>query len=233
MLSLESCADPKGEGWCTWSNVICQGLTSLLWMSAIKPALWKMGTFHILKCLDWNVHMMKKISLATSKSSCCKKAAGIPSEAFHELQENPVPVFFPLFVIHSFIVLTQLRVWPQASLVAQLVKNLPAVQETWVWSLGWEDPLEKERLPTLVFWPGEFHGLYSPWEYTGERQVDWSREGEMTFWMKNEVSVKHRSRAAGIGRSAPSSSGQSWRYSPAPGMPSTEAGFAIVLLQKL
>ena len=34
-----------------------------------------------------------------------------------------------------------------ASLVAQLVKNLPAVQETWVRSLGWEDPLEKETLP--------------------------------------------------------------------------------------
>ena len=31
-----------------------------------------------------------------------------------------------------------------ASLVAQLVKNLPAVQETWVQSLGQEDPLEKE-----------------------------------------------------------------------------------------
>ena len=31
-----------------------------------------------------------------------------------------------------------------ASLVAQLVKNLPAMQETWVLSLGWEDPLEKE-----------------------------------------------------------------------------------------
>ena len=28
--------------------------------------------------------------------------------------------------------------------MAQLVKNLPAVQETWVRSLGWEDPLEKE-----------------------------------------------------------------------------------------
>ena len=28
------------------------------------------------------------------------------------------------------------------SLVAQTVKNLPAVQETWVWSLGWEDPLK-------------------------------------------------------------------------------------------
>ena len=32
-----------------------------------------------------------------------------------------------------------------ASLVAQLVKNLPAVWETWVWSLGWEDPLEKGK----------------------------------------------------------------------------------------
>ena len=31
----------------------------------------------------------------------------------------------------------------RASLVAQLVKNLPAMQETWVRSLGWEDPLEK------------------------------------------------------------------------------------------
>ena len=30
-----------------------------------------------------------------------------------------------------------------ASLVAQLIKNLPAIQETWVPSLGWEDPLEK------------------------------------------------------------------------------------------
>ena len=30
-----------------------------------------------------------------------------------------------------------------ASLVAQMVRNLPAMQETWVQSLGWEDPLEK------------------------------------------------------------------------------------------
>ena len=30
------------------------------------------------------------------------------------------------------------------SLVAQTVKNLPAMQETWVWSLGWEDPLEED-----------------------------------------------------------------------------------------
>ena len=35
-----------------------------------------------------------------------------------------------------------------ASMVAQLVKNLPAVWDTWVRSLGWKDPLEKEWLPT-------------------------------------------------------------------------------------
>ena len=34
-----------------------------------------------------------------------------------------------------------LKYW--ASLVAQLVKNPPAIRETWVQSLGWEDPLEK------------------------------------------------------------------------------------------
>ena len=50
----------------------------------------------------------------------------------------------------------------RASLVAPLVKNLPAMRELWVWPLGWEDLLEKERLPTLVFWPREFYEQYSP-----------------------------------------------------------------------
>ena len=50
-----------------------------------------------------------------------------------------------------------------AFLVAQLVKNLTAMWETWVQSLGWEDPLRRKRLPIPIFWPGEFHGLYSPW----------------------------------------------------------------------
>ena len=36
----------------------------------------------------------------------------------------------------------QLKAEEGASLLAQLVKNLPAMQETWVRSLGWEDPLE-------------------------------------------------------------------------------------------
>ena len=44
--------------------------------------------------------------------------------------------------------------------MAQLVKHPPAMWETWAQSLGWEDPLEKERLPTPVFWPRELQGLY-------------------------------------------------------------------------
>ena len=42
----------------------------------------------------------------------------------------------------------------QASLVAQMVKNVPAVQETQVQSLGWEDPLEKEmaRQSSILAW---------------------------------------------------------------------------------
>ena len=57
-----------------------------------------------------------------------------------------------------------------ASLVAQLVKNLLARQETWVWSLGWEDPLEKGKathssiLPWRIPWtekPGELQSIGS------------------------------------------------------------------------
>ena len=52
---------------------------------------------------------------------------------------------------------------PWASLVAQLVKNRPAMRgpgfDLWVGEIPWR----RERLPTPVFWPREFHELYSPW----------------------------------------------------------------------
>ena len=50
-----------------------------------------------------------------------------------------------------------------------MVKNPPAMRETRVQSLGGEDPWEKGRLPSPVFWPGEFHGLYNPW---GHKESD-------------------------------------------------------------
>ena len=61
-----------------------------------------------------------------------------------------------------------------ASLVAQMVKNPPAMWGTWVLTLGWEDPLEEGKAPTPVFLSGESHGLRSlagcsPW---GHKELD-------------------------------------------------------------
>ena len=56
------------------------------------------------------------------------------------------------------------------SLVAQLVKNLPAMKETWVQFLGWEDPLEEEMAThsSILAWgipwteePGELQSMES------------------------------------------------------------------------
>ena len=44
--------------------------------------------------------------------------------------------------------------------------------------LGWEDPLKKGRLPTPVFWPGEFHGIYSPWSH---KESDITEQLSLTF----------------------------------------------------
>ena len=62
----------------------------------------------------------------------------------------------------------------RASLVAQMVKNLPAMQKTWVQSLDQEDPWRREWQPIQVLLPGESHGQrnqagYSPW---GQKESD-------------------------------------------------------------
>ena len=63
-----------------------------------------------------------------------------------------------------------------ASLVVQMVKNLPVRQETWVQSLGWEDSLEEDMathsslLAWRIPWPEE-PGSYSPWGCKGQAQL--------------------------------------------------------------
>ena len=61
---------------------------------------------------------------------------------------------------------------PQGFLGKETLKNLPAMQETWAQSLGWEDPLEilLQGQPTSVFLPRKSHGLrilaiYNPWSH--------------------------------------------------------------------
>ena len=49
------------------------------------------------------------------------------------------------FLLHIYTLPRVKQKPPWTSLVAQLVKNLPAMRETQVWSLGWEDPLKKGK----------------------------------------------------------------------------------------
>ena len=67
--------------------------------------------------------------------------------------------------------------------------------ETWVWSLGWEDPWRKERLPTPVFWPGEFHGLWSPW---GCKESDMTEQLSLSY--QKAMIMKQCGPSAAIGK---------------------------------
>ena len=64
----------------------------------------------------------------------------------------------------------------RAFLVVQTVKNLPAMQETWVQSLGGEDPWRRKWQPTPIVLPGRFHGQRS---LTGYSSRGW-KESDMT-----------------------------------------------------
>ena len=94
-------------------------------------------------------------------------------------------LLFPIAVVVQFLSQVRLFVTPwtaayqaslsftvsellPASLVAQLVKNLPAMQgpgfNPWVGKI----PGRRERLPTPVFWPGEFHGVAKSWTWLSD-----------------------------------------------------------------
>ena len=81
--------------------------------------------------------------------------------------------FFKFYFIFKLILISISLEIRRASLVAQSVKNLPAVQETQVQSLGWEDPLEKEMathssiLAWKILWTEEPGGL----QFMGSQRV--------------------------------------------------------------
>ena len=52
----------------------------------------------------------------------------------------------------------------------------------WVGKISWR----RKRLPTLVFWPGEFHGLYSPW---GHKESDTTERLSLSLWSPPASSV--------------------------------------------
>ena len=72
-----------------------------------------------------------------------------------DFRNDPIYVSAACFWDHSEIMPCSTLDSSWASLVAQLVKNLPAMWETWGRSLGWEDPLEKGTATHPVFWPDQ------------------------------------------------------------------------------
>ena len=80
-----------------------------------------------------------------------------------------------------------------ASLVAQLVKNLPAMQETWVRSLGWEDPLAKGKAThsSILAWRIPWI-IYSPW---GRIELDMMERLSLSFSRQLEVRNKYRGKS--------------------------------------
>ena len=74
------------------------------------------------------------------------------------------------------------RKW--ASLVAQMVKNLPAMQETgfdlWVGKIPWR----RKWQPTLVFWPGEFHGQRSLMGYSPKGRKESDMTKRPPWWLR-------------------------------------------------
>ena len=82
-----------------------------------------------LKILSYTTHWGFPHSSGGKESAC---SAGDPSSIPGLERSAGEGIVYPLQ-------------YSWASLVAQLVKNPPAMQETWVQSLGWEDPLEKGK----------------------------------------------------------------------------------------
>ena len=98
--------------------------------------------------------VLSKVSLGHTCSGVGLLGPGV---YIYVISQNSSRLFVPVYCSH----------W--ASLVAQLVKNPPAIGrpgfDPWVGKIPWR----RERLPTPIFWPGEFHGLYSPW---GRKESD-------------------------------------------------------------
>ena len=71
-----------------------------------------------------------------------------------------------------------------ASVVAQLVKNPPAMWETWVWSLGWEGPLEKGKAThsSILAWR-------IPWSVVHGIKNSWTQLSDFHFHMPESSSV--------------------------------------------
>ena len=145
------------------------------------PVFWP-GEFHGLyspwvtkswtQLSDFHFHFLRVslIALIVGKQSACK--AGDPGLIPGLGRSAGEGIGYPLQYC-----------W--ASLGTQLVKNLPAMLETWVWSLGWEDPLEKGKAThsSILAWR-------IPWTVypLGLKESDMTEQLSLSLFQKSMVS---------------------------------------------
>ena len=95
--------------------------------------------------------------------------------------------------------------------MVQLVKNPPAIGspgfDCWVGKIPWR----RERLPTLVFRPGEFHGLHGSW---GRKESEKTKRLSLHFHVRNLPAMQGDLRlTSGSGRSPEEGDGNPLQYS--------------------
>ena len=136
---------------------ICQELIYYMGRGDVPPALTvfsdSLGVIYglsVVQCLSSSSARVGFPDSSVSKESTCNAGdpGSIPGSGRSAGERKGYPLQYS---------------W--ASLVAQLVKNPPAMRETWVGKTPWR----KERILTPVFWPKEFHGPYNPW---GHKELD-------------------------------------------------------------
>ena len=121
--------------------------------------------FPALPCRGTNTHLLGLLCIIPSWSPSSNSSSPADRTPCCLRKNYSIPTLS--FLLHRLT--TQEKIQDRgASLLAQAVKNPPATQETWVWSLSREDPQRRKWQPTAVFLPGESHGQRnvvgcSPW----------------------------------------------------------------------
>ena len=82
----------------------------------------------------------------------------------------------------------------RASLVYQAIKNLPVMKETWVQSLGWEDPMERGIVTHSVLLPEKFHGqrsLTGSWSCKELNMTEHTEQGLRSSLVKGTQTISN------------------------------------------
>ena len=109
----------------------------------------------ILFCLFWGIFIVHRFKMGFWEST------DSISETT-EIQEK----HFPWQMIQNWYPSLLITGFPDSSAGKESSYN---TGDSWVGKISWR----RERLPTPIFWPGEFHALYSPWGHQGVGQ-DWA-----------------------------------------------------------